>query len=292
MLGLDVEDLLARYESEKPRPKARRIFVGKPKNSAPFASPIPGISKGKKKIIPRRIRLSRSNIILIVIIVAIIITGILIISNRKPDVGSPITNVTDVVNPDSAGEENTRLVSPLNKEDLTQEVRLKLGDINPAWALGRADSLTISVITREKTWILLETDYHRAFKGDIEPGDTISHRAKNAFFLTMGNPSAIHLSINGFDMQEWPERNFPMDLDINRGNILQLIEGSEKVNLPRPPRPNIIGRTQQEPADSTDSLATPPAIRVREPGTSLTDQNDNRRIRNVNTPPPEGPTGN
>ena len=94
------------------------------------------------------------------------------------------------------------------------------------------------------------------------------------------------------DMQEWPERNFPMDLDINRGNILQLIEGSEKVNLPRPPRPNIIGRTQQEPADSTDSLATPPAIRVREPGTSLTDQNDNRRIRNVNTPPPEGPTGN
>ncbi|RKZ29165.1 hypothetical protein DRQ36_09235 [bacterium] len=172
----------------------------------------------------------------------------------------------------------------MTEEDLTQEIRLKLGDINPAWALGRADSLTLAVFARQKTWVLVETDYRRAYKGDIERGDTMRFRAKNAFFVTMGNPNVMHLSANGFDLAEWPERTYPMDIDINRANILQLLEGVETLSLPGPARPAIIGA----PPEESDTAVKPPPIETR--GLDVSDPDESGRILpNVNTPPPEGP---
>ncbi|MCK5832344.1 helix-turn-helix domain-containing protein [bacterium] len=276
ILGADIDELLSRYETEKPKPKARRIFSGLVKEPPPFESPIPKSRTTNKVLVPKKIKLSRNSVIAITAIFIITVVVILVLINRHNDT-APITNVTDVVVSDSLGNIDRRLASSMTIEELSQEIRLKLGDINPAWALGRADSMNLAVVARQKTWILVETDYHRAFKGDIEHGDTMRFTAKNAFFLTMGAPNIMHLEINGFDLGEWPDRNYPMDLDINRGNVLQLLEGAGQISLPRPPRPNIIGSSQPEVEDTNIQQ---PQIITRRPGTS---------ILNVNTPPPEGP---
>ncbi len=281
LLGADLDELNSRYETEKPKPKARRIFSGKPKEAPPYEPPIPKSKIGKKRVLPRKITLSGSNIIIIIVIIVVAIAVIKIFIGKKPPAGPPITNVTDILEKDTTGDKNGRLTVSLTETDLTQEIRLELSEINPAWALGRADSLTLAVVARQQTWILIETDYKRAFKGDIERGDTMTFRAKNAFFITMGNPNVMHLMINGFDLSEWPERSYPMDLDINRANVLQLLEGVEIVSLPRPPRPNIIGA----PPEEIDSLLQPPPIRTRELGL----REDSRSTLENDTPPNEGP---
>ncbi len=278
ILGADIEELLSRYESERPKPKARRIFSGFTKEPPPFESPIPKRQSTRKAFLPKRIQLSRSTIIIgVIAIVVVAVIAIIIFKDRARN-SMPVTSVNDVLSSDSAGSNDKKLVSSITLEDLTQEIRLKLGDINPAWALGRADSLTLAIVARQKTWVLVESDYHRSYKGDIDSRDTLRFVAKNAFFLTMGAPNVMHLTVNGFDLAEWPERTYPMDFDINRGNILQLLEGAEQISLPRPPRPNIIGGPPLEPPDTS---AAQPQIITRRPGTSI--------VRNVNTPPEEGP---
>ena len=282
-LGADIAELLSRYEAEKPKPKARRIFSGMIKQPPPFESPIPKKSYGHKAIVPRRIRLSRGRLIGIVVLFIAAIVLVALLSRRGNGSVAPITNFGDVA--DSGGVVDKRLATAMTEEDLTQEIRLKLGDINPAWALGRAESLSLAVIARQKTWMLVETDYRRAFKGDIGKNDTMRFSAKNAFFLTMGAPNEMHLMVNGFDLNEWPERKYPLDLDINRGNVLQLLEGSEQIDLPRPP--SIIGTSKpKEPSDST--TIEEPHIITRKPGTSIVNPKKGR-LPNVNVPPPEGP---
>ncbi|HHS49604.1 MAG TPA: hypothetical protein ENN07_00605 [candidate division Zixibacteria bacterium] len=265
-LGADIEELLTRYESEKPKPKARRIFSGFVKESPPYESPIPQGKLGKKKIIPKKVQLSSSTLLLSAILVVAVAAIVVLISMNRDSRTTPITSVTDVVSSDSLMANGRRLASTLTREDLTQEILLKLGEINPAWAIGRADSLNLTVLARQKTWVLVETDYRRAYRGDIEPGDTLRFTAKNAFFLTMGAPNAMHLSINGFELAEWPERVHPMDLDINRGNVLQLLEGAEQLTLPRPPRPAIIGAPPPETEEAPDTGNAQPQIISRNPG--------------------------
>jgi transcriptional regulator with XRE-family HTH domain len=279
LLNADLEELNARYETARPKPKARRIFSGKPKEDLPYESPIPKSAIGKKRVLPRRIKLNRGSIIVIVLVLVGLIVILRTVLNKKGPSGPPITSITEVASADSGASNGNKLVSPLTTEDLTQEIRLKLGEINPAWALGRADSLTLSIYARQKSWILVETDYKRAFKGDIDRGQTMVFVAKNSFFLTMGNPSVMHLMINGFDMTEWPERVYPMDLDITRANVLQLLEGAEQLSLPRPPRPGIIGA----PPSESDSVLTPPPLRTR--GITV----GAGELRNNETPPPESP---
>ena len=258
LLEADLEELNARYEAARPKPKARRIFSGKPKDDLPYESPIPKNTGGKKRGLPRRFRFNATTIIIGVVIIVGTILLIRAVTNRKGKVPPPITSVNDIMEPDSISN-GSRLVSPLTIEDLTQEIRLQLGDINPAWALGRADSLTLSIYARQKTWALVETDYRRAFRDDIEAGETMEFVAKNAFFMTIRNPSVVHLRINGFDLAEWPERTYPMDLEITRANVLQLLEGAEQVSLPRPPRPNIIGA----PPETTDTVLEHHQLRTR-----------------------------
>jgi hypothetical protein len=220
--------------------------------------------------------------------VAVVIVAIVLIVRFAKQNGvssTPITSVTDVVDSDSGKTADKRFAAEMTEEDIKQEIKLELGKINPAWALGRAESLTLAVVARQKTWVLVETDYRRAFKGDIESNDTMQFTAKNAFFLTMGAPNSMHLLINGFDLAEWPERTYPMDLDINRGNVLQLLEGADQINLPRPPRPNIIGTPPEENVDST--LETPQIV-TRQPGTNIVDT-ERGKLPNVDVPPPEGP---
>jgi len=259
LLEADLEELNARYEAARPKPKARRIFSGKPKDDLPYESPIPKSGGMKKRGLPFRIRLNATTVIVSVVIIVSAILLIRSLTNRKSKIPPPITSVNELIEPDSISN-GSKLVSPLTLEDLTQEIRLQLGDINPAWALGRADSLTLSIYVRQKTWVLVETDYRRAFKGDIEQNETMEFIAKNAFFMTIGNPSVVHLRVNGFDLSEWPERTYPMDLEITRANVLQLLEGAEQVSLPRPPRPNIIGAPEEE----VDSIPTPPPLRTRD----------------------------
>lgn len=284
-LGADLDDLFSRYEAEKPKPKARRIFSGRQKSKPPYESTIKKRKGGRKRVIPRRLRLNTSSVIIGLLIIAIVVAAIVIFTGGEGET-APTTSVNDVVSEDSAEARREGLTADLTETDLTQEIKLVLGDINPAWALGRADSLTLTIEVREESRVLVETDYRRAFKGNMEAGDTMSFRAKNAFFLTLGMPSATHITVNGFDLNEWPERNYPMDLEINRGNILQLLEGAEEIKLPRPPRPNIIGNPPEEAQPDSAETAPQPQIRTRTPGLGL---GENTGVRDVDTPPPEGP---
>lgn len=259
LLEADLEELNARYEAARPKPKARRIFSGKLKDDLPYESPIPKSGGLKRRGLPFRIRLNATTVIIAVVIIVSAILLIRSLTNRKGRIQPPITSVNELIEPDSISN-GSKLVSPLTLQDLTQEIRLQLGDINPAWALGRADSLTLSIHARQKTWALVETDYRRAFRGDIERDETMEFVAKNAFFMTISNPSVVHLRVNGFDLAEWPERTYPMDLEITRANVLQLLEGAEQVSLPRPPRPNIIGAPAEE---EVDSVPEPPPLRTR-----------------------------
>jgi transcriptional regulator with XRE-family HTH domain len=288
-VGADFEKLYTLYESEKPKPKARRIFSGKPKEPPPFAPPIAKVKTQKKITVPRKIEFNRTTLIIIGCIIVILVIVLIARSGNKTS--PPITSVTDVVVPDSVKNLDSRLASPMTKEELTQEIKLKFGDINPAWALGRADSLTIAIRAKQKTWVLVEADYGRVYKGDIGVKDTLKFRAKNAFFLTMGNPNVMHLSVNGFELAEWPQRTFPMDLDVNRGNILSLLEGA--LGLPAPEGTNIIGSDTPQIPDTTGGEKSVNTGRTRKQTTEKTTpkkEKVSKPLQNVNTPPPEGPT--
>ncbi|OQX89772.1 MAG: hypothetical protein B6D65_01465 [candidate division Zixibacteria bacterium 4484_93] len=149
-------------------------------------------------------------------------------------------------------EEAIRLGATGIAAELSQDILVPPEDINPVWAIGRADSLTLIIKTRGETWLLVEVDYKtRTFKGTVPRGEVRRYRAKNAFFLTIGRPHMVKLWVNGFLIRNIPEKRQRMDLEINRGNVLQLIQE-------KPTQTDTLVEKGVIPSDSTKP---PPASR-------------------------------
>ncbi|MCD6098456.1 helix-turn-helix domain-containing protein [bacterium] len=142
-------------------------------------------------------------------------------------------------------EEAIRLSATGIAAELSQDILVPPEDINPVWAIGRADSLTLIIKTMGETWLLVEVDYKtRTFKGIVPRGEIRRYRAKNAFFLTIGRPHMVKLWVNGFLIRNIPEKRRRMDLEINRGNVLQLIQE-------RPSQTDTLVEKGVIPSDST-----------------------------------------
>ncbi|RKZ30350.1 hypothetical protein DRQ36_05900, partial [bacterium] len=97
LLGADLDDLFSRYEAAKPKPKARRIFSGAPKEPPPYEPPIKKQKVGKKRVIPRRISITPGRIIGLIVLILIIVVAVKLIMGKKPAAGPPVTNINDVV---------------------------------------------------------------------------------------------------------------------------------------------------------------------------------------------------
>ncbi|MBN1755227.1 DUF4115 domain-containing protein [bacterium] len=246
-LGADISELHARFqksfEESGGKIPSRKKEVEEPEKPVPefthaqgLFPEIPAEVKSRRKV-----RLQRDYLFLAVIVILALVVILMAVKsgfNERPaQTGEELFIDTTRV------RENWE-VTP-SEEDLAQEIRLKVGKINPAWAIGRADSLTLTVKANDDTWLLVETDYKRAFKGTIKYKTEQDWRAKNSFYLTIGRPEALLLEINGFPLTAFPATGFPKEVTIDRGNVMNMLEGHEDLILP----PSLI--PTQVPPDTT-----------------------------------------
>ncbi|MBN2543219.1 helix-turn-helix domain-containing protein [bacterium] len=239
-LGADLGELKARFDkaiSEQTFSDARSREVRKLKalKRADTGEEIPFTGAESLEKADRKFHFQKEYIFLSVILVLVIIVVILALRGGKE--GEFVPRVEDMV-VDTLATTGSWDVTP-SEEDLAQEIRLEVGKINPAWAIGRSDSLTLTVKAQDDTWLLVETDYKRAFKGTLKYKTSDEWRAKNSFYLTIGRPEAVTLEINGFQLKPFEATGFPKEVTIDRGDVLSMLEGHDDFVLPPsliPPR--------------------------------------------------------
>ncbi len=247
LLGADLDELFARYEEAKPKKSKISLFQRSKKPPAPVPK-AKILKKHRKKDDdeekpPRRvvetggIKTKQVFYALLVVLGIIIIVGVVkIFSNRDPE-PEPVNQLIEKTNTDELPISE----SPLEYADVLQEVILPMRPIDPSWAIGRAESLTIQVRVRQRTWVYIESDYRPVFKGNVEPGVPQTFRAKNAFFLTITKPELVAIEINGFDLVPGeklreavgaPPTAGTIDVQITKANITKYLEGYNEIALP------------------------------------------------------------
>lgn len=246
-VGLDPAEILNMYK-EALGAKSHEINYIEPREK-------PGITS--KRILP----LSWGGIIMIAGAAVILLSIIIFVKGKRDKFeqmpsGIKIESVLDST--------IARRLLPAG-EGISQSVMCKIGPINPAWAIGRVDSVTLDVEVKETTTLLVETDYRRAFKGTVTPGMKKTWRAKDSFFLTVGKPQALRLWFNGFPLIPLPPKLTAMDLYITRQNVLSLIEGAKPATSVSPatgltrktkktPSPYIVPESQTPETTQVESI--------------------------------------
>ncbi len=245
LLGADISDLYARFDESYPDETGSI-------NKFEIPTPITG-KRGKKETkfifsdIPK-------GLFFLIIVVFVGVLAVVYALNKDKQPGTELTPALGF----ETDQGTSKWDISLEDEEIMQSVEIGMDEINAAWALGRADSLTLTIEARDKSWLLVETDYKRAFKGTMYESQTKTWRAKNSFFLTLGRPSTVKLDVNGFDLKPFKATGFPMDVKINRANVLDLLEGHEKLHLPSlPDSSRIIDSSKLRESLDSGALATP-----------------------------------
>ncbi|RKZ32729.1 hypothetical protein DRQ33_05410, partial [bacterium] len=139
-------------------------------------------------------------------------------------------------------------------EDISQAIRIPIDSVNAAQALSVAESLTFQINAREGVRIYVEIDHTRkAFEGILKRGETKTWRVKNSIYLEVSNPSALRISVNGFELKPF-EISYQQYMDINRQNILQLL--SEGYIPPPSGVSSVYG--QRIESSNVDTVTRPP----------------------------------
>ncbi|MCD6595584.1 helix-turn-helix domain-containing protein [bacterium] len=223
-LGIDPDELFARYETDKPKRKSR--FFGQKSTSTttnlPFAKTI-GETSQKPAI-----KIDFTNLwqsikavpgILYGFIALIIIIGFVLIISMNGGEEIPAT-VTEAVLGDTTLQ---KAASAPRDEDISQAIIIPIDSVNAAQALSVAESLTFDIKTREKIHIYVELDHaKKAFQGFLNRRQKKVWRVKNSIYLEVSNPSALRISVNGFEIKPFTIR-YQQVIEINRQNILQLL---------------------------------------------------------------------
>ena len=148
--------------------------------------------------------------------------------------------------------------APLD-EDIAQQIRIPIDSVNAAQALSIAESLTFVIRTRQPVNIYIELDHvKKAFKGMLYAGQRKEWRVKNSVYIETGNPSALRISVNGFELTPFQTR-YPQTLEINRQNVLQFLEGYE------PPPPGVSSAYGQRIETATSDTVHGPPSEARPP---------------------------
>ncbi|RKZ28541.1 hypothetical protein DRQ26_00880 [bacterium] len=248
-LGIDPEELFTRFEADRPRQK-RKLFSSKSESSAAKPTLQTATEKATgEKFSPGEIwhYIRAVPAIAYIFALAIIIVGTVIILSLGN--GAPPETVSEAVLSDTT----IQTASPAPKdEDIAQQILLTIDSVNAAQALSIADSLTFSIRTRQSVSIYVELDHlKKAYKGMLNPGQHKTWRVKNSLYIETSNPSALRISVNGFDLVPFEIRH-PQTLEINRQNVLQLLEGYQ------PPPPGVSSAYGQR-IESADTVSGPPS---------------------------------
>ncbi len=247
LLGANIEELFNRYEEAKPKKSKMSLFQRSKKPPQPVAE-AKSIRRHKRKDDdeprPAKRELDTGGLkgrqimyALILVVAVIIVLGVVRIFSQREKDPEPVSQLVEKVNTDELPISET----PLEYEDVLQEVILPMRKIDPSWAIGRAESLTIQIRVRQRTWVYIESDYRPVFKGNIEPGQPETYRAKNAFFLTITKPELVAIEINGFDLVPGeklrdavgaPPNAGTIDVQITKANITKYLEGYNEIALP------------------------------------------------------------
>ncbi len=244
-LGIDPEELYARYEADLPK-RRRRTIAPKPAAYEESARVKPSIGElwQSAKAIP---------VVVYVIAAVVIVVGVVLVASLGGG-GSPPETVTEAVLGDTTLQRAA--AAPLD-EDIAQEIRITIDTVNAAQALSIAESLTFVVRAREPVNIYVEIDHiHRAFKGMMYRGQRKVWRVKNSLYFEVSNPSALRISVNGFDLAPIEVRH-PQAIEINRQNVLQYIAGYQ------PPPPGVSSAYGQRIESGVDTVLGPPPEIVR-----------------------------
>ena len=221
-LGIDPEELFARYDSDRPKRKSR-FFGQKPMSNTPNLT----LSKTADRTHPKT-KIDFASVwqsikavpgILYGFIALIIIIGFILIISMNGKESAPET-VTEAVLGDTTIQ---KAASAPRDEDISQAIIIPIDSVNAAQALSVAESLTFELKTREKIHLYVELDHEKkAFQGFLRRGQKKVWRVKNSLYLEVSNPSALRISVNGFEIKDFTIR-YQQAIEINRQNILQLL---------------------------------------------------------------------
>ncbi len=249
-LGIDPEELFTRYEAEKPK-KKKRLFAPKPDiqpQRVIEATRMPEGGKTEKIGISDIWHYIRAipAIVYAFALVVIVIGAVIILSIRNNE---PPDTVSEAIFGDTTIQRASP--SPLD-EDIAQEIRISIDTVNAAQALSIAESLTFTIRTKQMVSLYVELDHiKKAFKGVLNPGQRRNWRVKNSLYIETSNPSALKISVNGFDLKPFEIRH-PQTIEINRQNVLQFLEGYQ------PPPPGVSSMYGQR-IESADTVPSPPS---------------------------------
>ncbi len=250
-LGVDSNELLRRYESDRPKQK-KRIFSIKeqPSVSSPKTPSREGETKEKKMSFSELWHsLKAIPAVAYIVALAVIVLGVVILISLKGE-KAPETLAEAIV-----GDTTFQSVSfAPSDEDIAQHIRIVIDSVNAAQALSIAESLTFTIRAIQPVSMYIELDHvKKAFKGIMAAGEKKSWRAKNSIYIETSNPSLLRISVNGFDLNPMEIRH-PQTLEINRQNVLQLIVGYQ------PPPPGVISSYGQRiESASKDTNTRPPS---------------------------------
>ena len=272
-LGIDPEELYARYEADKPRKKSGLFARRETSAPAPkLTTPTEQVSAGKPATNIAKLWDTLKAIPVVVYAFAglIILIGLILILS----LGGKSEPAPETVSEAILGDTTVQRVAPAPEdEDMSQAIKISIDSINAIQALAMADSLTY--VVRAKAYIsriYAEADTSKTlYRGKLRRGQVVKWRVKNYLYIECSNFPALEISVNGFDLK--PLQGHIASLTLDRSNIQMYLEGY----VP-PPQQISSAYGQRIESPGADTMPRPPSerpVRLRR----------KRNTSNINLPP-------
>jgi cytoskeletal protein RodZ len=213
-VGLNVEEMVNRYNFaaanddriEKP-PQVEKYAKVPPRDISPRPAP-------KRGIPPAYAKVDRNAIFLVILIAAVLLAAYWAIQNkRRSDAAEAAANAVPVATPAAA-------TAPPP-------------DAAPAPKPVDDSTLRMTIEATTNSWVELNADGKRAFRGDFAAGDTKEFEAKDEFrFVNIGNAAGLTITLNGVQVPTLGETGEVVRNRVFDRDVLTELRGQET-----PPQP-------------------------------------------------------
>ena len=277
-LGIDPEELYARYEASKPKKRGGFFARRETRTPSPTTTPSELTSAPQTKPQFNIAHLIDALRAIPAVIYAfaglIILVGVILIISLGGEKSPPPENVAEAILGDTTLQ---RVAAAPEDEDMSQIIKISIDSVNAAQAIGKAESLTFVVRAKARVSVYAEADYQKKlFRGTLYRGQRKKWRVKNTLYLEASNPAALEISVNGFDLKPLNIRGYGK-FTIGRENLLTYL--AEGYVPPPPGVGSAYGQRIESP--SADTVPGPPSEKAAPPN----NLRQRRNINQINLPP-------
>ncbi len=309
-LGIDPEELYARYDAGKPK-KRGGIFSRREPQPVPTTTISPGPGAAEVPTQPSKFSfhhlldtLKAIPGVVYAFAGLVILVGVILIISLGGESEPPPQNAAEAILGDTTLQ---RIAAAPEDEDMSQAIKVKIDSVNAMQALNHADSLTFVVRAKAPVGLVYaEADFSKKlFRGRLRRGEKKIWRVENNLYIETSNPAALEISVNGFELKSLKGY---YKITLGRDNIVrflaegyipppagmtsaygQRIESAGVDTVPGPPseRPR-----QIHPRPNTSNIALPPLAPKPASAESGTTRQSRRRIKPPKTNQLKPPSSN